>query len=386
MSDNIFIEPICKICGKEFKTLDPIGLHLKKFHNMTHKEYYDKFYKKPDEGFCKTCGNPTIFRKLCEGYKQFCSSTCASRNKEWLLNREKTCIKKYGTKSYSGSDECKEKIKNTNLEKYGVEYYSRTKEFKERFCQTNYEKYGVSNYTKTQEYKDKTKATNRQKYGKDYYLQTNECDIKKRKTCLEKYGYETIAQVPEIKEKIKNTNLERYGTEYYMQTEESKEKYKRICLEKYGYENAAQSPEIKEKIKKTNLLKYGVENASQSYEVSCKLHNKFKINDKCYDSKWEYLFEKYLIKNNIEYVYHPNIYFEYYYENKLHIYYPDFLINNQELIEIKGLHFFENYNINNRMINPYNRDLDDLAEAKHQCMIKNNVKIITDIKPYLIRE
>lgn len=35
------------------------------------------------------------------------------------------------------------------------------------------------------------------------------------------------------------------------------------------------------------------------------------------------------------------------------------------------------------MINPYNRSLDDLAEAKHQCMIKNNIKIITDIKPYI---
>ena len=30
-----------------------------------------------------------------------------------------------------------------------------------------------------------------------------------------------------------------------------------------------------------------------------------------------------------------------------------------------------NKNINNKMINPHNRNLDDLAEAKHQCMIKN---------------
>ena len=30
------------------------------------------------------------------------------------------------------------------------------------------------------------------------------------------------------------------------------------------------------------------------------------------------------------------------------------------------------------MINPFNRKLDGLAEAKHQCMIKNNVIILTE--------
>lgn len=35
---------------------------------------------------------------------------------------------------------------------------------------------------------------------------------------------------------------------------------------------------------------------------------------------------------------HPNIYFEYEYNNKKYKYYPDFLVNN-ELYEIKGDHF-----------------------------------------------
>lgn len=30
------------------------------------------------------------------------------------------------------------------------------------------------------------------------------------------------------------------------------------------------------------------------------------------------------------------------------------------------------------MINPFNRDEDDIYEAKHQCMIRNNVRIISD--------
>ena len=136
MSDNIFIEPVCQICGKEFKTLDPIGSHIKRYHNISCKEYYDKFYKKPNEGFCKTCGNPTVFFRLRNGYQRFCSSTCASRNKEWLSNREKTCIEKYGAKIYAASKEGVERIKQTNLEKYGVEYYSQTEACKEKCKQS----------------------------------------------------------------------------------------------------------------------------------------------------------------------------------------------------------------------------------------------------------
>ena len=49
---------------------------------------------------------------------------------------------------------------------------------------------------------------------------------------------------------------------------------------------------------------------------------------------------------------------------------------NNELHEIKGLHFFINRNPLNEMCNPYNHKKDKIAEAKHQCMIKNNVIIL----------
>lgn len=58
------------------------------------------------------------------------------------------------------------------------------------------------------------------------------------------------------------------------------------------------------------------------------------------------------------------------------------------IVEIKGPHFFQRW----KMICPwrYKNDTPDkiewrngLFEAKHQCMIKNNVKIITDIFEYI---
>ena len=45
--------------------------------------------------------------------------------------------------------------------------------------------------------------------------------------------------------------------------------------------------------------------------------------------------------------------------------------------EIKGDHFFKDKNYNNKMICPFDHSQDALYEAKHQCMLKNNVIIIT---------
>jgi hypothetical protein len=69
--------------------------------------------------------------------------------------------------------------------------------------------------------------------------------------------------------------------------------------------------------------------------------------------------------------------FDYEYDGAEHKYYPDFRIDGQ-LIEIKGSHFFENKDPNGKMVNPYDHSLDALYEAKHQCMIANNVHIIVD--------
>ena len=40
----------------------------------------------------------------------------------------------------------------------------------------------------------------------------------------------------------------------------------------------------------------------------------------------------------------------------------------------KGFKVF--FDENGKMINPFDRSMDDLYEAKHQCMIKNNINIL----------
>ena len=61
---------ICKICNNLLT-----HKHLSK-HNLTTKEYYDRYILKSDNIKCK-CGNFLAFQDLNRGYRQFCSRTCA---------------------------------------------------------------------------------------------------------------------------------------------------------------------------------------------------------------------------------------------------------------------------------------------------------------------
>lgn len=75
----------------------------------------------------------------------------------------------------------------------------------------------------------------------------------------------------------------------------------------------------------------------------------------------------------------------YEFEGKIHMYFPDFqLLDNNVFIEIKGIHFFRP---DGMMFNPFRYKGQSNAEyerscrqyeAKYQCMIRNNVRIILD--------
>ena len=69
------LDNICIICGFKAENLIGFSAHIHK-HNLTNKEYYDKYLKKPGEGFCKTCGKPTKFHRLRTGYLNHCCKEC----------------------------------------------------------------------------------------------------------------------------------------------------------------------------------------------------------------------------------------------------------------------------------------------------------------------
>ena len=67
---------ICNICNKEFKS---ISRHIK-LHNITAKEYYDRYIKKIDEGICPVCEKETPFLSFSKGYQTHCCAKCAQND------------------------------------------------------------------------------------------------------------------------------------------------------------------------------------------------------------------------------------------------------------------------------------------------------------------
>jgi hypothetical protein len=63
---------ICQFCNLEFKNIQSIAAHLSN-HNITTKEYYDKFYKKEIEGKCLLCRCDNKYIGLNKGYKKYCN-------------------------------------------------------------------------------------------------------------------------------------------------------------------------------------------------------------------------------------------------------------------------------------------------------------------------
>ena len=53
----------CRICGMEFASVKGLGLHIRQIHAMLSKEYYDKFYRQPGEGYVASLQNFTACRR-----------------------------------------------------------------------------------------------------------------------------------------------------------------------------------------------------------------------------------------------------------------------------------------------------------------------------------
>lgn len=95
----------CAMCGIELKFLNK---HLENVHNMTQKEYYDTYLKKPHEGKCLHCGKPVPFVKLSKGYKEYCDLICKSNSELVKRKTKHTCLEKYGVENPYQTDYAKQ--------------------------------------------------------------------------------------------------------------------------------------------------------------------------------------------------------------------------------------------------------------------------------------
>lgn len=220
-NSRIRVTAICDLCGKE------TGISI------------NKYWKNFERG----------------GYNFYSCFGCKNRKKEMTIENL------YGVKSFSQTDDFKNKFRKTSIERYGVDNPNKSKIVRDKIKSTNIERYGVDSYFRTDEsklynskwmasddFKEKSKSKLLEKYGVDSYSKTNEF---KEKISLNK---DTIVS------KIRETFMSRYGVDWY---------FKLDAFRKYMSDN---SFEIDEKRKQTCLSRYGVDNVSKDKEIYKKIY------------------------------------------------------------------------------------------------------------------
>lgn len=123
----------CKVTNKRFNTMRGFLNHLRTL-KMTSKEYYDKFYKSPNEGICY-CGKETTYKSF--SYRDYCSDVCACKSDAHRLSVKNRFINNpealdsfkhhRNTKKWSNNVEKRKKTIQQKCVNMGItetEYYS----------------------------------------------------------------------------------------------------------------------------------------------------------------------------------------------------------------------------------------------------------------------
>lgn len=332
----------CLVCGQSFDSARVFSYHLWT-HNISQKEYYDKYLKSECDGICQECGKKTKFIKLSKGYAKFCSVKCSNKNKDKQQKAEQTTFQHFGVKHPAQSPIVQNKMAQTTFNNYSV--------------------YNISQLSTVSQHKSETMLSNWNEYHDEYVEKT-------KITSLSMYGYESPNQSPIVQKKQQDTCYKNYGVRNCQQSLIIQNQTQQTVLSKYGKRFYTQTDEYKQKCIKTSRQHYNVDHPMQCREVMLKTKQKFRKDGKVYDSSWEYYYEQYLIQNNIKFEYQPDIFFWYEFNGKKHRYYPDFAIYNndgiiKEIIDIKGDHLLK------QMLDESTKE-----HQKYLCILANNIKIL----------
>jgi hypothetical protein len=342
--------------------------------SLSHKEYKDIQY----EFKCECCKKISFLkhRTIIVRKKLLCFS----------------CSCKLGISKKTDEQKllAKQRYKETCLNKYGTEHPLQSKQIQQKKVDSINKKYGSVNnfYKQTQE---KRKQTVLKKYGVDCVFSSKEIKDKIQNSFLDKYGGRPL-QNNEVKKKLKQTCLEKYGSEYYFSSKKSKDQINKVSLEKYGVTHYLLSNEVRQKIKKTNLKKYESQSPFGNKDIQQKTKDtrikrygssytncRYYYDNIYFDSSYEVAFYVWLIDNDKKFIYHPNIPLEYKgSDNKIHNYYPDFLVEGI-FYELKGKQFF------NEKGEPFNCYNKEFWWEKYNALKENKVIILNhkDMKYYL---
>lgn len=240
---------LCKICGKECKNINALGMHIAKSHpEITKQEYYDKYIlKDKSKKICPTCGKENKFKNIVKGYSEFCSLSCFNKQPNFKERVKQGVRNKYGVDNVADLPEFSNMVKKGFIKKHGVDHNSKVKSV--------VEKRALTRKNRSEQHKENTRNKYRETYKSKSTEEMDNILSKRIETNLEKYGVENVFQNEDIKEKIKQSNIEIRGVENPSQSPEIQEKRKQTFIDKYGYENPFFSENIQNDIRKRLLEK-----------------------------------------------------------------------------------------------------------------------------------
>ena len=318
----------CEVCGEVFESSQLLYSHIKKKHNLTGKDYYDKYLKKPGEGVCLNCGKPTRLWNCTLGYLKCC---CAKCQYEYAKNKSKTG-KKSQYKEYvkqHGKYKCEICGNHTNclgshiVQTHHItckEYYDKyIRKLGEGICPTcgkettflGIIKGGYLTHCswscaqRDEDVMKKKEETSMENHGVKHYRNSEQArktfnknhPIKEQEEYYKKIIEKRESVDYKIKEKwkkqAKETRYNKNGEGNWVSDETIKQT-KKTKKERYGDENWNN----RDKAKETNLYKW-----SQTYPPTWN----YVYNGIHFDSSWEIAYYIWLKDNNIEFEYHPSI-------------------------------------------------------------------------------
>ena len=145
----------CIICKKECKSGAAFSKHIHSKHNITSKDYYDKYLKQENEGICLVCNKNTPFLSINKGYQKHCCAKCAQIDP----NVNNT----FRNNNPQKNPEIRNKTKQTCQEKYNVDYTLQVKEFRDKGKQTLLINLGVENVYQLPEIQKKARKNSHTK-------------------------------------------------------------------------------------------------------------------------------------------------------------------------------------------------------------------------------
>lgn len=332
---------ICKICGKE---LGSLGNHLRSKHNITVKEYYDKYIlEDEDEKYCyrDDCSKEAYFHGLVKGYGYYCSASClAKSNVEKRLQNRETSYCKYCEREFDNADArnahenwCVNREEMKQAVKRGIEEFREDNEKYNAFIR----KISEAHKGRTSPFKGLTKENSEraQKISK-----TIKQKVENGEWITEEWAQNIIAsrrkndtwQPEEAIEKMKQTLKQKYDSGELEVWNKGLTKEEHSSLESASEKLLGHEP-------------FGGGSGKIGYREDI---------DITVRSTWEANFIRYLNYLGIEFLYEPKGFVL----NDGRKYYPDFYIPTEDLwIEVKGVITEERLEKFNLFKNQYNKDV-----------------------------